>query len=86
MKNVKCKIQGVPSDFDKLPFGRQIEYYGTIAKFKTEAQRTWVSQKRITSGKALKEAIKLHGAKEYYCIVNDSSTYRDDTYEFWYKN
>lgn len=81
----KIKINGIPKDYDKMPFGRQIEYRRVIEAFKSESKKTWISQKRISSGKALKDAIKLYEAKEYYCNINDSENYRDDSFEFWYK-
>lgn len=79
------KIKGVPKDYGTMSFGRQLEYRGLIEKFKSESQRAWISQKRISSAKALKRAIKLYEAKEYYCKINDRPDYRDDSFEFWYK-
>lgn len=84
MKTV-VKINGVPKDYGSMPFGRQIEYRRAIENFKCESKHAWISQKKISSSKALKDAIKLYEAKEYFCQINDSDNYRDDSFEFWYK-
>jgi len=81
----KIKINGIPKDYESMSFGRQIEYRRIIENFKSESKKVWISQKRICSAKALKEAIKLYQVKQYYCVINDSENYWDDSFEFWYK-
>lgn len=86
-KTRKFKIVGLPSDkeFAGMAFGRQIEHLRKIQEFQASAKSTWISQKRQSSTKAIKEAIKLLGAKEYYCEFHDEPHYRDDSFQFWYK-
>jgi hypothetical protein len=86
-KTYRFKISGLPKDkeFELMPFGRQIEHFKSIEAFKQSAKKGWVSMKRISSAKAVKEAIKLYEAKEYYCVFYDCPNYRDDSFEFWYK-
>ena len=64
--------------------GRQLEYRKVIADFKLCANSCWLSQKRTTSGRAIREAIKLLDVAEYFCQFHDEPTYRDDTFEFFY--
>lgn len=82
----KFKINGLPKDkdFASMPFGRQIEHYAAIRQFKHGANVTWLSQKRQSSSKAIKEAIKLYDVDQYYCSFNNSPNYRDDSFEFFY--
>jgi hypothetical protein len=83
---VKFKIKGMPKDseFNALPFGRQIEYAETIKKFKETTKNNHVSQKRTTNKKALKEFFDLHNVDQYYCKFEDSKTCRDDSFEIWF--
>lgn len=81
----KLKINGVPKDYPSLPFGRQLEYRHVIADFKATAKSTHVSQKRQSSTKALRDAIKLYEMAEYFCQFHDDQLKRDDGYEIWYK-
>ena len=81
---IKLKIAGIPKDYATMPFGRQLEYRKVIADFKLCANSCWLSQKRTTSGRAIREAIKLLDVAEYFCQFHDEPTYRDDTFEFFY--
>ncbi len=83
----KFKIKGLPSDkeFSTMPFGRQIEHFRAIEAFKAACRSTHLSQKRQSYSKAIRDALKLHNATEYYCeFYNDSMT-KDDVFEFWYQ-
>lgn len=67
-----------------MPFGRRIEHLRAIADWKLFAKSGWVSMKRVSSAKAVKDAIRLYGAVEYYCEFHDEDGYRDDSFQFWY--
>ena len=83
----KFKIKGLPTEMelDAMPFGRQIEHLKAIQVFKDSCKSTWLSQKRQSYQKAIREAIKLHGVTEYYCEFYCDSMVKDDVFEFWYK-
>ncbi len=83
----KFKIEGFPTEkeFNSMVFGGQIEWFRKIEEFKQNNKSTWISQKRISSAKAVSEANKLFDAKEYYCQFHDSPDCRDDTFQFWYR-
>jgi hypothetical protein len=82
----KFKIAGLPTDkaFAGMVFGRQIEHLRAIEAFKATAKSVHISQKRRTNAAAIREAVTLYGAKQYYCQFEDSSTCRDDSFQFWY--
>lgn len=83
----KFKIAGMPKDseFNVMIFGRQIEHFKTIEAFKAANKSQWISKKRISAAKSIKEFLKMMRAKEFYCSYYDSSTYSDDSFEIWYK-
>ena len=83
----KFKIKGLPTpvEFAAMPFGRQIEHFRAIDQFKAACKSTWLSQKRQSFTKAIREAIKLHNATEYYCDFYCDSMMKDDVFEFWYR-
>lgn len=74
-------------EFASMPFGRQIEFSRKLEAFKTEpdVMHTWLSQKRTTSAKAIAEFKKMMRVKEYYCSFHDDENYRDDTFQFYYR-
>jgi len=67
----------------KVPFGRKIDVERDLKSWKEnpETKRTWVSQKRKSVGKALKEVRDLYGAKEYFAAFG----LYDDTFEVFYR-
>jgi hypothetical protein len=83
----KFKIKGLPKDseYAALPFGRRIEYARAIEAFKASAQSTYLSQKRQSYTKAIREAIKLYGVTQYYCRFYCNANVKDDSFQFWYK-
>lgn len=84
-QKILCKIKGVPANYDTLPFGRQIEYHGTIGDFKARAKSTWLSQKRKSWRTALKEFKSLHkGVREYYAQFYADPHHYDDSFQLWY--
>lgn len=87
--NFNIKNFGITDiEFNKLPFGRQIEYFRKLEEFKSspETKKTWVSQKRKTTSKAIKEFKQLYQPKEFYLVVNNSENYRDDSFEIFYRD
>lgn len=72
-------------DYNKLPFGRQLEYRRAIADWIETAQVGYVSQKRKCYQIAINEFIKLYEVKEYYCRFNSSENYFDDTFKIYWK-
>lgn len=84
---VKFKISGMPKDteYNKLSFGRKIEYREQIKQFKETAKSTHLSQKRQSYSKAIREFVKLNNVTEYYCSFYCDPNYYDDSFEFFYK-
>lgn len=88
MKIIKFKIPSLKisdKDFNSLSFGRQIEYYHKIAEWKKTAASIHLSQKRQTYTKAIREFIKLYGAKEYFTTFYAGEFVHDDSFEIFYK-
>lgn len=81
------KIKGVPSpkDFEAMTFGRQIDILRSFEEFKANAKLGYVSQKRQSYKKGIKEFIDLNNVKEYYCCFNASEFCFDDSFEFYYR-
>jgi hypothetical protein len=84
----KYKIKGMPSEkeFMAMPFGRQLDHFQTIKQFKAESKSTHLSQKRQPYQKAIREAVKLLGATEWYCDFYCDANCKDDSFEFWYRS
>ena len=80
------KVQGLPKDFAKLPFGRQIEFNTTLKTFKETSKSAHVGAKHSSTLKAVKEWIKMMGVTEYYAVwQKDSSYYKNDSVQVYYK-
>ena len=87
-KIVKFKIPSLgitDTQLAGLPFGRQIEYRKKIEAWKFDAIMGYVSQKRTSYTKAIREFVKLYNVKEYYCSFHASDDYFDDSFEFYWK-
>lgn len=83
----RFKIAGLgitEKEFAALPFGRKAEYFERFEAFKRSAKSAWLSQKRRTSAKAIKEFLDLHKPSNYFCCFQDSSEVRDDTFQVFY--
>lgn len=80
-----CKINGIPGDYHKLPFGRQLDYLRAIEAFKASAKSTHLSQKCRSYKAAIKEFVKLNGVTEYYAKFQAGKDVYDDSFEFFYK-
>ena len=87
MKIRKFKIIGLPTDkaFVALPFGRQCEHLKKIEEFKFFCKSVHLSQKRQSYAKAIKEAVALYNATEYYCEFHCDENVKDDSFQFWYR-
>jgi hypothetical protein len=83
----KFKIKGMPKDRElaAMPFGRQIDHLRVIQAFKAECKSTYLSQKRQSYRTAIRDAVKLLGATEYYCEFYCDANCKDDSFEFWYR-
>lgn len=79
------KIDGVPKDFDGLPFGRQIEHNRTIKDFMKKAKSQWVGMKGKKGKPEIMKFLKSVGAKEYYVKWQEGSSAKDDSAEVFYK-
>lgn len=73
-------------DFNGMPFGRQIEHFKKLQEFKETAKRGHLGQKRKSTAAALKEFIQLYNVVEYYFKDTETSCYRDDSLEIFYKS
>lgn len=82
---VRFKIAGMipETEFNRIPFGRQIEYRKRISEFQQRATVVHVSIKRRAFSTALRESIKLYNAAQWYVApFNDSQFCRDDSFAF----
>ena len=89
MKNCYFKIKSIPiaqTDYNKLPWGRQIEYRHAIKAFQDGAKTGHISQKRRSFAEAFVEFIDLYKPKEYFCLDNTTDDYKDDSIQVWYKD
>jgi hypothetical protein len=82
------KIKGLPkdTDYNRLPFGRQIEHRHAIAAFKESAQHGYADSKRRSYAAALKDFLKLHRATQWFAVTRGKpgDYYHDDSFEVWY--
>lgn len=83
IKNLKIS----DNDFNRLPFGRQLDYLRGINIFKETAKQGYIGAKGIPFSKALKQWKTLYRPTEYYCVCRDKDgVWKDDSVEVWYKN
>lgn len=80
------KIKGLPkeADYNRLPFGRQIDYRRDIENFKASARHGYVDSKRKSYAAGLKEFLKLYQADQWYAVTRGGPNYHDDSFEIWY--
>lgn len=80
------KIDDVPNDFFKLPFGRKIEYLRIIDSFKNNAKSTHIDAKGKNTMTALKNWVKMVKPKQFYAKwKKDTKMYKDDVVKIYYK-
>lgn len=85
---VKFKIPSLgikDVDYNKLPFGRQIEYRRAIADWIETAKIDYISQKRKCYQIEINKFIKFNEVKEYYCRFNSSEFNFDDSFKIYWK-
>lgn len=84
--NYAICIEGVDPLFYQKPFGRQIDDMQNIRQFQQEAKKDTVGAKNKPTLQAVKEWIKQHKPKYFYAKwEKDSSHYKDDSVEIFYK-
>lgn len=80
------KIDGVDSLFPLMPFGRQINDIQKIKKWKETAKKDYVDAKGKATLQAVKNWVKDNNPSEFYAKwESDSSSYKDDSVEIFYK-
>lgn len=82
----KFKVDGIPTEKEcqRMSFGQLIPHLRALEEFKAKAKSTYLSQKRQSYTKAIRDAIKLYGARQYYCQFNAGTDCHDDSFQFWY--
>jgi len=74
------------NEFFKQPFGRQLDDLKKVKKWKETAKKEYVGAKGKPTLPAVKRWIKDNKPSEYYAMWRqDSSSYKDDSVEIWYK-
>ena len=81
------KIVGVPSEaeYNRLPFGRQIDYRHKIQEFKDSARHTHFSVKGKSVAKGFAEFKKLYQPTQWFFVDRNGPMWHDDSIEVWYK-
>ena len=64
--------------------GRRSEIFKKIEEFKKTAKSTYISIKRKSATKAIKEFKDLYEVKEYFGMYHNDSFRKDDSFEIWY--
>lgn len=86
-RNYAVKIDGIPNDFFKLPYGRQLDYRKELKKFQQTAKKSYVDAKGKPTMKSVKDWVKKHKPSEFYAKWRkDSKTSKDDNVEILYKD
>jgi len=85
--NILVKIKGVDKEFYKAPFGRQIEDLKKVKAFIETAKTAYVDAKHKGTLAAVKQWIKAKNPSEYYAKWRkDSSSYKDDSVQVYYRD
>ena len=84
----RFKINGFSKDkeFNSLPFGRQIEGWKEIEKFKAGARVGYLSIKRRAFAPSFKEFRELNNVAQYFLEYYDDANYKDDTVKIYFKD
>jgi hypothetical protein len=85
--NYVVNVQGLSSnDFYLQPFGRQMDDLKKIKEFKSSAEKDYIDAKGRSTISAVKEWLKLNKPSQFYAQwQQDSSAYKDDSVEIFYK-
>jgi hypothetical protein len=80
------KINGLPKDseFNALPFGRQIDHLRAMESFKAAAKSIHYSAKGKTTLRAFQEFKRLYRPSQWLLVNRDAPSYHDDSFEVWY--
>lgn len=79
------KIDGIPSDFISLPFGRKTEYNKIIKEFQDKAKKSYVGAKGKGTLPSVKKWVKENKPNQFFAKwKKDSSSYKDDSVKIWY--
>lgn len=85
---IKYRIKGVNpigvNEWGTLPFSDKIELNKQFKAFQARSLTQYVSQKRQSNAKAMREFIDLYDVDEYFCMYYDDKDRRDDSFEVWY--
>ena len=85
-KNCAVQINGIENDFLTKPFGQQIDAMKKLKEFKTNAKSTRVDAKGKPTMAAVKEWVKENKPSEFFASwEKDSSSYKDDSVEIFFK-
>jgi hypothetical protein len=80
------RIDGMPRDaeYNRLPFGRQIEYNAQINRFKASAKSVHFNAKGTSTATAFCEFRRLYRPGQWYLVNRDAPEYHDDSFQVWY--
>jgi hypothetical protein len=79
------KIDGIPSDFITMPFGRKTEYNKVIKEFQDKAKTNYVDAKGKGTLPSVKKWVKEEKPNQFFAKwKKDSSSYKDDSVKIWY--
>lgn len=85
-KSYAVKIEGIDNEFPLMNFGQQISYNKSVKEWKESAKKDYVDAKGKATLASVKAWIKENNPKEFYASwESDSSTYKDDSVEIFYK-
>ena len=74
------------NEFYTQSFGRQTADLKKVREFKETAKKDHISAKGKATMSAIKEWVKNNHPSEFYANwKQDSSSYKDDVVEIWYK-
>lgn len=71
--------------YNRLPFGRQIEYRAMLENFKNSAKQEYLDCKGISVQSALKEFKRLVKPTEWFLIDTTKPNWKDDSILIYWK-
>lgn len=85
--NYAVQIDGLDNEFPSYPFGRQLSDIKKLKEWKKDAKKGYVGAKGKATMTAVKAWIKDNKPSEFYAKWKpDSSSYKDDSVEIFYKD
>ena len=78
-------VPNVPDNYPNMIFGQQLNYRRALTDYINGAEKIFLSQKRQSYKKAIKDFVSLHKPKNYYIpgFYSDDSQY-DDSFLVYY--